>query len=345
MSRYNISSGFAGQGGYPPAGSTMILSSNKISPDDFVFNTEKNKFRYLRSSVLYENNSIDIQNLINESITATPILGSSPLYYSSFITPDVLDGEYIYLLWDLRTPVFTELCYSPISKEDGCCDCTDDNYYLNASFSTATSIFINSDLTTFAANGFYSLGGIVRELVDGVLLPKQNCPSCGVPCGTPIPTPGATGITDLSVYLDNPAGGVIIFDFQPQGIPDKLEIMHVVGASYVKKATTSMNAANNSGPFDNVYGTRPTNIVPNSSQANVTDQFIGSDKGTVPTRMTEFEAATGITTLPLTTDYQQRVWWIYSAEDYAASNEVNVRIVGIENTRWNAIRVCLPTEL
>ena len=345
VSRYTISSGFAGQGAYPPAGSTMILSTNKINPDDFVFDPAKNKFRYLRSSVLYENNSIEIQDLINESITATPILGSSPLYYSSFITPDVVEGEYLYLLWDLRTSLFTELCYAPTSKEDGCCDCTDDNYYLNASFATSTSIFTNSDLTVFAANGFYSLGGIVRQLVDGVLLPKQNCPTCGVPCGTPIPTPGETGITDLTVVLDNPSGGVIIFDFKPSGIPDKLEIIHKVGSSYIKKATSSMTAANNSGPFDNAYGTRPTDIVPTEIQADATDQFIGTDKGTVFTRMTEFEAATGITTLPLTATYQQRVWWIYSAADYIASNEVNIRIVGIVDTRWTAIRVCLPTEL
>jgi hypothetical protein len=345
VSRYNLSSGFAGQGAYPPAGSTMILSTNKINPDDFVFNSEKNKFRYLRSSILYENNSIDIQDLINESATATPISGGPTLYYSSFTTPDVIDGEYLYLIWDLRTSVFTELCYSSISKENGCCDCTDDNYYLGSSFTTATSIFTNSDLTVFAANGFYSLGGIVRELVDGVLLPQQNCPNCGVPCGTPVATPGGTGITDLTVFLDNPEGGIIIFDFKPQGVPDKLEIIHVVDSSYIKKSTTSMTAANNSGPFDNDYGTRPTNVVPDVTQANATNQFIGTDKGTVPTRMTEFETATGITTLPLTPTYQQRVWWEYSAADYELSNEVNIRITGISGTAWTAIRVCLPIEL
>ena len=33
-------------------------------------------------------------------------------------------------------------------------------------------------MTIFAENGFYSSEGIVRELVDGVLLPAQNCTSC-----------------------------------------------------------------------------------------------------------------------------------------------------------------------
>jgi hypothetical protein len=161
----------------------------------------------------------------------------------------------------------------------------------------------------------------------------------------PVETEGGTGIYDLTVILDNPSGGVIIFDFKPVAVPDKLEIIHKVGTSYIKKSTSSMTAANNSGPFDNDYGTRPSDVVPTVLQAYATDQFIGTDKGTVPTRMTQFTAATGITTLPLTTDYQQRIWWIYSAADYIASNEVNIRITGSVGTGWDAIRVCLPTEL
>jgi hypothetical protein len=35
-------------------------------------------------------------------------------------------------------------------------------------------------LTIFAANGFYSYEGQVRELVNGTLLPIQLCTGCGV---------------------------------------------------------------------------------------------------------------------------------------------------------------------
>lgn len=51
-------------------------------------------------------------------------------------------------------------------------------YYLNApSLGSATAVFTNASLTTFAANGFYSDGVISRQQVSGVLLPQQNCTS------------------------------------------------------------------------------------------------------------------------------------------------------------------------
>lgn len=54
-------------------------------------------------------------------------------------------------------------------------------YYLNGpSLGSATAVFTNAALTVCAANGFYSDGVIVRELVGCVLLPQQTCPSCGV---------------------------------------------------------------------------------------------------------------------------------------------------------------------
>lgn len=56
---------------------------------------------------------------------------------------------------------------------------TKSTYFLNApSFSAATSIFTDSAMTTLAADGFYSVGGIVRELSGGILLPSTSCPDC-----------------------------------------------------------------------------------------------------------------------------------------------------------------------
>ena len=53
------------------------------------------------------------------------------------------------------------------------------SYYLNApSLGSATSVFSDAGLTTFATDGFYSDGVISREQVSGVLLPQQTCPSC-----------------------------------------------------------------------------------------------------------------------------------------------------------------------
>jgi hypothetical protein len=181
VSRYNISTGFIGTGGFPPIGSTMILSTNKIVPDSYNFDVAQDKFKYFRSNTLYDNNSTDIQTLLNASATATPILGASPLFYANFIVPSGSNGDYLYLIWDLRDSILTELCFTT-AIIDTCCDCDLDNYYLNDIFADSTSIFTDSDMTTFAANGFYSTGGIVRELVDGVLLPAQTCTPCDGGC-------------------------------------------------------------------------------------------------------------------------------------------------------------------
>jgi len=56
---------------------------------------------------------------------------------------------------------------------------TQGTYYLDApSLSAATVVYDDANLTTVAADGFYSDGVISREQSSGVLLPQQACPSC-----------------------------------------------------------------------------------------------------------------------------------------------------------------------
>ena len=198
VSRYNITTGLVGSGGFPPELSTMILSTNKIVPDTYNFDIAQNKFRYLRSSTLYNNNNVDIETLLAASSIATPNAGSSPLFYADFTVPASVNGNYLYLVWDLRSATLTELCFSETNLQS-CCECTLDDYYLNASFEDATSIFTDSDMTIFAANGFYSSNGIVRELVDGLLLPAQICDACAVEVSLCF---GATAI-DVCCFCDN----------------------------------------------------------------------------------------------------------------------------------------------
>ena len=179
VSRYNITTGFAGDGGFPPEFSTMRLLSNAIVPDDFVFSTVYNKFKYRRSNTLYPNTNVGIQTLIAGSTLATPISGAAPTYYADFTVPASTGGSYLYLIWDLRSAIETELCFGS-TRNNSCCSCIPGTYYLDGAFNVATSVWTNNSLSTFAANGFYSTGGIVRELVDGVLLPAQTCTGCAV---------------------------------------------------------------------------------------------------------------------------------------------------------------------
>lgn len=159
---------------------------------------------------------------------------------------------------------------------------------------------------------------------------------------------GAYELVDLYVSLDS-TGGVIVFLFDPFGLVDKLEIYHglpqVGGVN--KKATTSQLApgdfGGNYGPFDNIWGTEPDILLPNDPSLPV-DQFIGTIKGTVPTRQAQYTADTGYTISSMTIGsitYDQVIWWKYTTADYLINPIATIRAVGgSTGTAWNSIRIC-----
>ena len=141
---------------------------------------------------------------------------------------------------------------------------------------------------------------------------------------------GGEGVTEYTIQLDKPLGGIVIMDFNAMWIADKLEIIH----NGVKKATSGMTVAN-AGSFDDLYG-NPT--VPTEAQASATDQFIGISKGAIPTRDSIFLSETGITDIVRTK--QQLIWWVYTKTDYELLNNVIVRVTGISGTTWDLQRLC-----
>jgi hypothetical protein len=168
-----------------------------------------------------------------------------------------------------------------------------------------------------------------------------------VECGS-LQVAGGAGITEYSIPL-SPSGGLLTFLTFADGVVDKFEIIHG-DQSGVKVATSSMIASNNAGPFDNTFSTPPANIVPTTAQAQATDQFIGTNVGTPPTRQTEFNVDTGYEITSMnpggvgTTTYQQVLWWQYSAADYAANSMAILRITGSSNfTAWSVLRECCPS--
>ena len=171
-------------------------------------------------------------------------------------------------------------------------------------------------------------------ILNGVWWPDRN--DTGLPCNA-VALPGGPGITDNTIPLD-PSGGDITIMFTAYGLPDKLEIIHG-NSSGTKVATTGMTTPN-AGGFDNVYGTVSTgNIVPTDLQTLNIDQFIGDNKGNVPTRATAYTLQTGNAN-PLVAPYQQLVWWVYTTADYQASPFVTVRATGPQNTVWQLQRSC-----
>ena len=205
-----------------------------------------------------------------------------------------------------------------IPKEDGSVDLVTEvaiNYYAE-------------DNTTFTFNLDY----LISEV------PSIACSASAVS--------GNAGVTDHMLDLD-PAGGLIAFLINAQSLEDKFEIIHGTPGSnfFVKKATSSMKAADNFGPFENNFGTEPVNQLPTLTEVNNIDQFIGISSGAVPTRETEFNLDTDFDIVSMTVGtvtYQQVIWWEYTAADYTANPNASLRVTGPSGTAWNILRLCCP---
>jgi len=119
----------APQGGnlVPANGATVRLISNKIiaQGDDFDFDIASNQFRFLRTNTSYVNTPASVQALLTASTLATPITGGGNVYEANFAMPNTSDDK-LYLIWDYRKPTLVELCYSNVSIEEACCDCSGD---------------------------------------------------------------------------------------------------------------------------------------------------------------------------------------------------------------------------
>lgn len=121
ISQYQLITGRPGTGGFPPAGSNMVMAYHKFGFDDFVFNPNSNSFKYLRTDTLYGNNTADIAALLAEATQIESVLGDGDYYYSEFSVPTT--GQYLYMIWDYRESLPLTLCYSEISESDACCGC------------------------------------------------------------------------------------------------------------------------------------------------------------------------------------------------------------------------------
>jgi hypothetical protein len=120
ISRYNTNAGVVGTGAFPQENSTMRLICNQFASDTFVFKPTMNSFKYLMSTDFYANNTVDMTTLLSLASTATPLTTSPSYNDATFTVPPILD--YLYLIWDLRDSVETDLCFGT-SGLDVCCDC------------------------------------------------------------------------------------------------------------------------------------------------------------------------------------------------------------------------------
>jgi hypothetical protein len=95
------------------------------------------------------------------------------------------------------------------------------SFYLNGpNLVTSTGIFTDSAFTTCAPNGWYSQEGNVRQLLNCVLLPRAQCPSCSTACGgVAMDSPNSLGLYLIPIELDSAIGAIKV-SFSPGDIPD-----------------------------------------------------------------------------------------------------------------------------
>ena len=172
VSLYESLSGGLSQGMIPAEGSDITLFSNKQVSDTFIFDEEKNKFKYLISDTLY--NANDLLPLLND---VTPITDT---YQATISSASLVGSDYLYLVWDYRITTELNLCYDELDSYVSCCDCNvSDYFYIDSEdFATATAVWTDESQTTLAADGYYSYLGVYRQLLSGVLLDDVVCPDC-----------------------------------------------------------------------------------------------------------------------------------------------------------------------
>ena len=262
ISNYRTQTGTAGTGVFPLTGETITMISEKQAGDDFVFDSAKDKFKYLVSNTLYTDTDADINTLIPLLSTATPITNpSTGKYQASFTYTNATPDPYLYLVSDYREPTSVTLCYHVSDPVDVCCTCTSSStYYLDSStLATATAIYTDTNLTTLAADGYYATTPSptsYRQQIAGALTSAVACTGCAVTCNTgnvTISTP-SPGVYTMTVDFTGQSSGPVTVLFTPGSEPVALSITYN-GTTYDTLAGPSVDlTAHPTGCVGDVVG-------------------------------------------------------------------------------------------
>lgn len=121
ISYYSSQTGEQGQGSIPSTGDQQDLVWAKWQNDTATWDNNTNSFRYLRTNVNYAQTSPAMQQLITASTAMTTVEVTPGEYYKgNFTIPQGNDGDYLYLIWDLRKPTTIDLC-SGADIQTACC--------------------------------------------------------------------------------------------------------------------------------------------------------------------------------------------------------------------------------
>ncbi len=167
-------------------------------------------------------------------------------------------------------------------------------YYINGTnFSTANTVYTDAELTTPASDGYYRLGGITRQQLNGQLREEEACNDCSVvACNTEVSQPYVSGTVRRSSQVffdggtDTGAMVIVVKLLVPSGDTQQIPIglrVNYNGVNYnnvVRKlGDTSVlgTAAVNDAGYANVTATVPSEyIIVGSNRACLINQLDSS---------------------------------------------------------------------
>ncbi len=161
VSEYTRLKGNQGDGIIPTDGSTVTMISSKQGFDNFVFDTNNSKFRYLRSNTLYDGGSLaDMTTMIAASTQALPLVTTrAPQQYSANFTMPAGTETYLYLIYDYRDIYQWGLCFDASVVLDVCCNCTH-NWYLVRNSADAEEEYFAQSAVALVIGTHYKLRGL-----------------------------------------------------------------------------------------------------------------------------------------------------------------------------------------
>jgi len=193
VSLYDADTGMNSRGLIPAFGSTVKMSSNKLTDDTFVF--DDNRFKFLVSDQLYTESQVNL--LRGELDVALPVLNPSNGNYEASFTYDNPDGDqYLYLVWDYAVSTPISLCYDENSFFEPC-SCA-------ANILTVSVTAVGETTATFNGN-FINNGGDVNAIRGFVYGTSPNPTTANsvitdTIIGTGIYSLNATGLTNSVKY-------------------------------------------------------------------------------------------------------------------------------------------------
>jgi len=161
VSEYTRLKGNQGDGIIPTDGSTVTMISSKQGFDNFAFDTNNSKFRFLRSNTLYDGGSLaDMTTMIAASTQALPLVTTrAPQQYSANFTMPAGTETYLYLIYDYRDIYQWGLCFDASVVLDVCCNCTH-NWYLVRNSADAEEEYFAQSAVALVIGTHYKLRGL-----------------------------------------------------------------------------------------------------------------------------------------------------------------------------------------